>query len=756
MKLGTPCRSLGLLLLLRVPWRGGTSRRSSSGGSCGGSCKRSRAGPSLLRWLCVLGCLLSLPLPAAHAQKKKADVPDSDCLACHSQPDLKSEKGRSVYVDPAKHSAGVHADVTCTSCHTDIREFPHPARIARVNCGSCHEDAVASFLTGIHAAQGSDACQTCHGPAHNSQPASTLGPQQCAQCHSSEVKAFAASVHGVATKNGDGQSPTCQTCHGPTHKIRPTQDPSSPVAKQNLPATCGSCHSNPDFLAKHNIPFAHPVEAYKLSVHGRAIVAGNNSAATCSDCHGSHDILATRNPNSKTNHWNVPTTCGACHTDIKKAYDQSIHGQAVAHGASDAPVCTDCHGEHNILGPREALSLVNASRVSSVTCGRCHGDERLNARYALPADRVPTFSDSYHGLELRAGGQSVANCASCHGVHNILPSSDPRSTVNPANLAHTCGACHPGAGKDFAIGPVHVRSQSQSEPLAVKWIRLAYWLIIPFAIGFMFLHHFFDFLKKFRRRGPRSDSGETVLRMNLHFRIAHWLTVVSFPILVVTGFALKFPEGWWARPLLIWESHFAFRGMVHRVAAVILLASVAYHFVHLALVRRDRAMLRYMIPGLDDLRDLGDMFLYNLGLSEKRPMFGKFNYVEKIEYLAYMWGTVVMAATGFILWFNNLALRYFPKWVSDAATALHYYEAILATFSILIWHWYTVMFDPDVYPMDRAWITGQASADHLRHTRPQYYEQLVKQQNSKQKPKEENASQPATHKPAPESPSGDD
>jgi cytochrome b subunit of formate dehydrogenase len=103
-----------------------------------------------------------------------------------------------------------------------------------------------------------------------------------------------------------------------------------------------------------------------------------------------------------------------------------------------------------------------------------------------------------------------------------------------------------------------------------------------------------------------------------------------------------------------------------------------------------------------------------------------FSYAEKIEYWAFLWGTVVMAGSGLILWFNNLALRYFPKWVSDAATTLHFYEAILATLSILIWHMYTVVFDPDVYPMDRSWLTGKTSADHLLHTRPEYYATLVK------------------------------
>ncbi len=572
---------------------------------------------------------------------------------------------------------------------------------------------------------GAEACSSCHGSAHEALPAAGLVPNLCASCHADEVKGFAASVHANAAKNGDAQAPSCQACHGPVHKIVAAQDPDSPVAKKNLPETCGSCHANAAFLAKHHIPFSRPVEAYKLSVHGRAVAAGNDKAASCSDCHGSHSIYAPRDARSKINHWNVPATCGTCHSEIAKIYVASVHGQAVAAGSRDAPVCTDCHGEHVILGPTEPESLVNPARVSSVTCGRCHADERLAARYNLPADRVSTFADSYHGLALRGGAQTVANCASCHGVHNIFAPTDMRSTVYPANLAHTCGQCHPGAGDTFAIGPVHVRAEAVAEHPVVRTIRVAYWILIPLTLGFMFLHNLLDYLRKLRRKGPRSDSGEEVTRMNFNFRMAHWLTVVSFPVLVITGFALKYPDTWWARPMRQWEQHFAFRGTLHRIAAIVLLASLAYHLVHLSLVRRDRRILWKLWPGVDDLRAMGDMLLYNLGLSRTAPVFGAFSYAEKMEYWAFLWGTVVMAASGFILWFNNLALQYFPKWVSDAATALHFYEAILATFSILIWHMYMVVFDPDVYPMDRAWITGKASADHLRHTRPEYYAELV-------------------------------
>jgi formate dehydrogenase gamma subunit len=219
-----------------------------------------------------------------------------------------------------------------------------------------------------------------------------------------------------------------------------------------------------------------------------------------------------------------------------------------------------------------------------------------------------------------------------------------------------------------------------------------------------------------------------VLRMSLHFRIAHWLVVLSFPALVVTGFALKFPESWWAQPVLRWESRFAFRGTVHRVAGIVLLAALVYHIVHLIASRRDRIILRFLRPGLGDLRELWGVLRYSLGLAAEQPTFGKFNYAERIEYLSFLWGTVVMAASGFTLWFNNFTLRHFPKWVADAATAVHYYEAILATLAIHVWHMYLVILDPDVYPMDRSWLTGKASADHLRRKRPAYYTELRRKQ----------------------------
>ena len=269
-------------------------------------------------------------------------------------------------------------------------------------------------------------------------------------------------------------------------------------------------------------------------------------------------------------------------------------------------------------GTQERRVASKRENVSAQTCGRCHGDPRLALRYDLPTDRLPSYADSYHGLALKEGKVTAANCASCHGVHSILRSTDPRSTVNASNLRKTCGQCHKGVddGK-FAIGPVHVQTSTGAAHPVVKWIRWTYWGLIPMTLGFMILHNLLDFLAKLIRKRPHHSSGATVTRMNRNFRIAHWGVILSFPTLVITGFALKYPDAWWSRPLLLWEGHIGFRGAVHRAAAVLLVAATLYHIIHLALSKRDRAFLWAMIPQIKDATDIVQVFSYNLGLTKR-------------------------------------------------------------------------------------------------------------------------------------------
>ena len=160
------------------------------------------------------------------------------------------------------------------------------------------------------------------------------------------------------------------------------------------------------------------------------MAAGSEKAAVCTDCHGTHEILDAKDSKSPIFKFNVPKTCGKCHDTISKEVQQSIHGTAVAHGNWQAPVCTDCHGIHSIKAHTRSEFFGIGAELAQATCARCHEGVRLSQEFGVEGRREHHLPRELSRPAPRRGSQVVANCASCHGVHNILPSTDPRSTIN--------------------------------------------------------------------------------------------------------------------------------------------------------------------------------------------------------------------------------------------------------------------------------------------------------------------------------------
>ena len=484
------------------------------------------------------------------------------------------------------------------------------------------------------------------------------------------------------------------------------------VHKTNL---CASCHA--DITANHpddNVPAQPPnckschakqSESYGASVHGMALAKGQKASATCSDCHDGHTIVPPTSPESPLYFSRLAETCGACHDQVAKDVEASVHGKAVAAGHRDAPTCTDCHSEHKI----EALKSSSSLKISVDVCSRCHASERMNTKYNLPPDRVKTFFESYHGLAAQYGSTLAANCASCHGVHKILPSTDPRSSIYRTNLVETCGKCHPGATDNFAQSKVHVDATATSEGAGVgeqinRWVRRIYLVLIVGTIGFMLVHNLLLFGKKVRARYRAADL--TVLRMSLSQRTQHVILAVSFIALAVTGFALKFPDSWIAK---VMGSSEMFRRWSHRIAGVVLLVAGAYHVIYLLTKPEGRQLVKDFLPVKKDLKDVADSAKYLTGLSPTKAKICRFGYAEKMEYWAVVWGTIIMGVTGLMIWFKMDVTKFLPRWAVDVATTIHYYEAILACLAIVVWHFYHVIFDPDVYPLNWACWKGKVS-----------------------------------------------
>jgi formate dehydrogenase gamma subunit len=237
----------------------------------------------------------------------------------------------------------------------------------------------------------------------------------------------------------------------------------------------------------------------------------------------------------------------------------------------------------------------------------------------------------------------------------------------------------------------------------------------------MLLHNVIDWRRKTRAALAQYRQHPGQMRLTLSERAQHGLLVVSFIVLVITGFALKYPHSFWAAPIVRWEHAFPLRGWIHRIAGAVLIGASVYHIVYLSLKKSGRRWLKDMVPDLRDAKEAVQTVEYNLGRRDQLPRYRRFNYAEKAEYWALVWGTAVMAVTGVLLWLNDWILAHLPHPASILAisTAIHFYEAILATAAIVIWHFYAVIFDPDIYPLKWTFLTGRAPEHEVREPSPE-------------------------------------
>ena len=287
---------------------------------------------------------------------------------------------------------------------------------------------------------------------------SSFALEKCQICHSKEQihkqeetgRKIPLFVDESILSNSVHAGKECTDCHADVVEI-----PHASPKKVN----CRRCHYEGNTVGA---PEGQLYDQYEHSVHGMAVLNGNDKAPVCQDCHGTHDIYQHVKPESKLYWQNIPKTCGSCHIEIYATYRESVHGVAAAQGIADSPVCTSCHGEHNIQKSTSDESRVSPIRVTQ-TCSECHGEKGVVNKYGVKTDRAATYEHSFHGVAQKMNNKTVANCASCHGYHDIRSEDDPKSSIFPANIPTTCGkeGCHPGATAVFASGQIHVDPKSE-------------------------------------------------------------------------------------------------------------------------------------------------------------------------------------------------------------------------------------------------------------------------------------------------------
>jgi cytochrome b subunit of formate dehydrogenase len=198
----------------------------------------------------------------------------------------------------------------------------------------------------------------------------------------------------------------------------------------------------------------------------------------------------------------------------------------------------------------------------------------------------------------------------------------------------------------------------------------------------------------------------------------------------VSGLPLVTPKSAISHSVVTFLGGMGARSVVHRAAAIVLIAICGYHLLYVLFSRRGHWEFRQLIPGVQDAKDVLQMLKFYFGLTPVRARFGRYNFIEKFEYLAVGWGSVIMIATGVLLWAPHVSLMFFPKWLMDAAFVVHSWEAILAFLAIIVWHMYNVHLNRHVFPMSRIWLTGKIGLHELRENHPLEFEQLLRRQEA--------------------------
>jgi cytochrome b subunit of formate dehydrogenase/5-methylcytosine-specific restriction endonuclease McrA len=624
-----------------------------------------------------------------------AQIENDQCQKCHGAPtiaDMRSEALAGMVRIPAGQSpvmrarenvgglyvpdegilGSVHAGLRCTDCHPGIDRLPHNQRLASLACGDCHASVEGELSSGMHRPLGAD--------------------------------------------EAGRHRPNCADCHGPAHEIQAVGEKRGFEQAKAQALACMQCHGAEDGEVNH-------AATYRENIHGRGLFEkGLTPSATCVDCHGAHAVLRASDPQSPTHPLNVPETCGRCHQGIEEVFFGSVHGQHLLDGDAGAASCASCHHSHGIQATDNAFLHAIVQE-----CSHCH------------LDLGKSYLTSYHGKATTLGSEMAAVCSSCHGAHDILPPSDPRSHVAPENLQRTCGKCHEGVNANFVKYFAHAEVRDRAKNPQVFWTWLIMTTLLLSVLAVFVPHGVLWFQRSLvdRLRNPKGyhvvpKGTRWVMRFRPVHRVTHFLIVISFMGLVITGFPLKYSYTHWALAIAESLGGIHVLGLLHRMFALVTFAYAGVHLVFLIwffTVKCPRPRMRYLI-GPDslifnwkDLKDFFAMIRWFCWLGP-RPKFDRWAYFEKFDYFGELWGVFLIGGTGLILWFPTVFTRWMPGWVLNCAMVIHSIEALLAASVIFLVHFFNTHLRPEKFPVDMVMLVGSMTETEMEEERPAEYERL--------------------------------
>lgn len=450
-----------------------------------------------LFWLLLLPGQLPAGQPPAPGQNIR-------CLDCHAGTGIRitflNKEELSASLDAGAFKASAHGSLACAACHPEFSVTGHPARTfkskaqyrtkASLVCRKCHADeqirrhAIHTGLLREEQAGTPPVCTNCHGShavARLSGKRSIANEEQyCMTCHSSRME--------TRMKNGERRSVRVQaeTLKRSVHGRLSCSDCHYGFSSEDHPRRTFRTARDFSLASSESCRRCHFDKYTKTleGIHYALLSQGQLNAPVCTDCHGSHDIAPMGKDRSAS-----AQRCRRCHSDEYAVYARSVHGDALFNGHNqDVPVCVDCHTAHTIKDP---FSLDYREQIPQM-CSNCHARKDIVGKYGLSTDVVKTYLSDFHGVTLgiyrrqkgenEQPGRPIAVCTDCHGTHNITSTTGPEATTVKKNLVKRCRKCHQDATDRFPDAWLSHYEPSLARTPLVYLAGCAYKILIPLMI----------------------------------------------------------------------------------------------------------------------------------------------------------------------------------------------------------------------------------------------------------------------------------
>jgi cytochrome b subunit of formate dehydrogenase len=478
----------------------------------------------------------------------------------------------------------------------------------------------------------------------------------------------------------------------------------SAVAGRERSSLCGACHSDLE------------------STHTRVVT----DRPVCTDCHVSHTDPPVADASPQ-----FAARCGACHADELAEFAIGAHAASIDPAAPnpDVPSCQTCHRAHD-----PAFATHSGARLEATAlCIRCHSDELLIGSYDLPVLAAESYADDFHGTTLHylwshpegEAQPDVLICSDCHGAHAV-------EWLAREDVVAVCLECHERADDRIAGAWIGHDRVGPDSAVLIWAIRLFYYSFVPIVLGGLMLTIMLE-LGHYRRQrragvvhalhahGP--NAGIAVTRFSLGERIEHFLSMTSFTLLVLTGLPQLWPGSAFADVVVGLFGGIASTRAIHQVTGVLFIVLLAVHVVR-ALVRAVRERrLPIMFARRKDFADTVQTVRYFLDLAPA-PRVGKFDFRAKFEYWGLFLGGTLMSVTGIMLLFPEVVSWVIPGSVIAAGRVLHGLEGTFAVLVVILWHTWSVILRPEIFPLDKSIFTGKIGLDRLHEEHPLEYERI--------------------------------